>query len=133
MAVLQSQLFRCELLALAEGDWNRRRIGTRKDLQRRAVNLDVACLHFLIPHLGGAELDAPRNLDDSFLSQSGGIRDEIGRCPARIEGNLHEAGPVAKVHEDESTKIPDAVNPPTEGYLLPSVGGAKLTAKVRAL
>jgi hypothetical protein len=131
--MLQPQLFGRELLAFPKGDRNRRCIGAGKDLERGSVNFDLARFHLRISHLGGAKLNASGYLDDAFLAERGSLRDQIGGSPTRIERNLYEARAVAKVHEHQSAKIPDAVNPTAEGDLLPGMGGAKLTTKVSAL
>ena len=97
------------------------------------MHLYVARLHLRITHLGGPRLDGAGNFNDCFLSEGGGLRDELRGSPPGIEGDLNEAGAVAEIDEDETAEIPHAVDPAAERYLLPCVGSAKLTAKVSAL
>ncbi len=116
--VAQPKLLGGELLLLLASHRNGGGLGRPDDLECRGMDLDLSGRETLVARRLGPERHGTRHQYDRFRAQAGGALHHLGRRPLRVEGELHQPGPVAQVYEHETAEIPPAVNPPAQPDLL---------------
>jgi hypothetical protein len=97
------------------------------------VHLDLAGGHCRIAPDLGTDADVAFDQDDGLGADRRGPRDDIRRAPARVEGELHQAGPVAQIEKDQAAKIAAPVYPAAETNSLARVVTGQGSTEVRAV
>ena len=133
IAMLETELFCRKLLSFAARDRDCRRDRWPNDLKIASLYLDVAGLHFRIPHLRRARGDFAVDGDDGFESELAGALDYVRRRPLGVEGHLYKPPPIAQIEEDYTAQVAGSMYPPAEFDFDASVGRSELAAQMRAL
>ncbi len=103
----------------------------REHLQPLDVHLDAPRVQARVDGLGGAGADDPLGLHDELRPQR--MRDGVGgRLLVGVEDELHEAGLVAQVDEDEAAVVAAAGHPARQRDARALVAGAQVAAQVGA-
>src|SRR3954454_6003602 len=108
-------------------DGDRRRLGRRQALQRADVDLDLACRQVRVDFLLGALDDLALGGDDVLGAQVLGEAERVAGG-LRVDDELHDAGAVAQVDEDQAAVVAAAVHPSGQAHLGAAAVGAQLPA-----
>ena len=132
--MLETQLLGGELLSPSARDRNRRRLGGSDDPEIAAPSLRRRPSPS--PRFASrADARRPRLRSITTVSRPSLPRalDDVGRRPARIERDLHDAGAIAEVEKNESAEVSRAVHPAAESDFGADVGGSELAGQMRSL
>ena len=127
VAVLEAQHL-VDLVALARLDLERRRARARQQAGVGDAHLDLAGRQAGIDRLGVARDHRAGRAHDVLGAQPLGQTVRLGR-DSRVEDELHEAGAVAQVDEDEVAVVAPASHPAGEPHLATHVGGTQLAGQ----
>ena len=127
VAVLEAQHL-VDIVPLARLDLERRRPGARQQLDLGDAHLDLAGGQARIDRIGVASDHRAAGPDNVFRAQPLGQMVRRGRGPG-VEDELHEAGAVAQVDEDEAAVIAAAGHPAGEPHLAPHIADPQLTGQ----
>ena len=102
VAVTKPQIFCRQFVARRHGDWNRRGVRIREQLQCSHVDFNSARRHVGIAILRRPRDDGSLHCNHSLARQTARTLDDVRRRPVRTKGQLHAPGAVAQIDEDET-------------------------------
>src|SRR5687768_8532898 len=133
VTVSQAQLLSRQHLALATRDRNGRRHRRAHDAQGRCADFDIAGGKLRIAHALGPRNDLALDEYDSLCPERRRRVDHLLRSRARVKRDLHEAGAVAQIDEDDSAKRAPPVHPASKPHPHTRVLGSERPREMRSV
>ena len=129
VAVFEPQLL-LGLAVLLDGEG--RRGGLGEDAQILCTHLDGACGQVFI-YPAGTGLHPSLHSDNKLASELLSLGEALLAAVALLKDNLEDSGPVAQVHENDSSLVSALLNPPHDGDVLADIRGGYLRASMGSL
>ena len=128
VAIFEARLFVGER---GVGGQERRELRFVEDAEFVGDEFNFSRGHVGIDGVGVAQLDRADDGDDVFVAQGFGLFVD-GGVAFGIEDNLHDAGAVAEIDEEQAAVVAALVDPSHEHGFFAGVGGAESAAHVSA-
>ncbi len=133
VAVAEPQLFGGQLFVGAVGHRDGRGLGRRQQRQLARSDFDRAGGQVGVHGVIGARHDVTLHRDDRLGAEAPRPLPTVGVQLLRTAGDLHRAGEVAEIDEDEAAQIAPPVHPAGQAHTLAHVLGPQLARQVRSI